>query len=90
MEAEAIEQIKDVSSPKNISGSKVKNTKKVSSAVKMCVIFKDMECRIPICDLKACEKCNEGYIFCTRVNFIKNMLQRILMFFVGLIIVSEL
>jgi len=90
MGTESIEQIADVSSPKSLSESKVKNAKKVSLKAKMCVYFKDMECRIPFCDLKACEKCNEGYIFCTRVNFIKNMLQRILMFFVGLIIVSEL
>ena len=90
MGTEAIEQISDVSSPKSVSGSKVKNTKKVSSAVKMCIIFKDMECRIPLCDLKACEKCNEGYVFCTRVNFIKSMLQKVLLFFLGFMILSEL
>jgi len=90
MKAESIEQVSDVSSPKSLSESKVKNAKKVSSKVKMCVYFKEMECRIPICDLKACEKCNEGYVFCTRVNFIKNMLQKILMFFISFIVMREL
>jgi hypothetical protein len=90
MGTEAIEQIKDVGSPKNVSGSKVKNVKKTSFAVKMCAIFKDMECRIPVCDLKACEQCNDGYVYCTRVNFIKSMLQKILFFFLGFMIISEL
>jgi len=90
MGMEAIEQISDVSSPKNVSGSKVKNSKKISSTVKMCAIFKDMECRIPVCDLKACEQCNDGYVYCTRVNFIKSMLQKILFFFMGILIISEL
>ena len=90
MGTEAIEQISDVSSPKNVSGSKVKNTKKIAQGAKMCVFFKDMECRIPLCDLKACEKCNEGSVFCTRVSFIKSMLQKILLFFLGFIIISEL
>jgi hypothetical protein len=90
MGTEAIEQISDVSSPKNVSGSKVKNAKKISSSIKMCTIFKDMECRIPVCDLKACEQCNDGYVYCTRVNFIKSMLQKILLFFLGFIIISEL
>lgn len=90
METEGIEQIADVSSTKSVSGSRVKNLKRIRPGGRMCVFFKDMECRIPVCDLKACEKCNEGYIYCTRVNFIKNMLQRILMFFIGLIIFSEL
>jgi len=90
MGTEAVEQIKDVVSPKNVSGAKVKNAKKVVLGSKMCVIFKDMECRIPVCDLKACEQCNDGYVYCTRVNFIKSMLQKILLFFLGFIIISEL
>jgi len=90
MEAEAIEQVKDVSSPKNVSGAKVKNAKKIILGSKMCVVFKDMECRIPVCDLKACEQCNDGSSYCTRVNFIKSMLQKILFFFLGFLIISEL
>jgi hypothetical protein len=97
METAAMEQIKDVASPikdvtspKNVSGAKVKNAKKAAYAVKMCAIFKDMECRIPVCDLKACGQCNDGYVYCTRVNFIKNMLQKVLLFFVAIIIISEL
>ena len=90
MQAEGIEQIIDVGSPRSASESKVKNSKKVFASTHMCVYFKDMECRIPMCDMKACEKCNEGYVYCTRVNFIKSMVSKILMFFVALIIISEL
>jgi hypothetical protein len=97
METAAIEQIKDVTSPikdvtspKNVSGAKVKNAKKTSSGIKMCAVFKDMECRIPVCDLKACGQCNDGYVYCTRVNFIKSMLQKILFFFLGILIITEL
>ena len=90
MGAGSIEQISDVSSPKSVSESKVKNAKKISSNIKMCVIFKDMECRIPVCDMKVCEKCGEGAVFCTRVNFIKNMLQKILVFLISFIVISEL
>lgn len=90
MEAEHIEQVADVSSPKSVSGGRVKNMKKIRLNAKMCVYFKDMECRIPFCDMKACEKCNSGYAYCTRVTFIKNMLQRILAFFVCLIIFADL
>ena len=90
METQAIEQVADVSSAKSVSGSKVKNTKKITSTAKMCVMFKDMECRIPVCDLKACEKCNEGYVYCTRVNFIKNMLQKILSFIIAFIVIFEI
>ena len=90
MQTQAIEQVADISSTKSVNGSKVKNTKKLISPSKMCVMFKDMECRIPVCDLKACEKCNEGYVYCTRVNFIKNMLQKILSFVIALIVISEI
>lgn len=89
METESIEHVADVSSPKSLGGSKVKNTKKILAGAKMCVYFKDMECRIPFCDMKACEKCNEGYIFCTRVNFIKGMLNKILLFFIGIVLFFE-
>jgi hypothetical protein len=89
METEGIEQVADVSSPKSVSGSKVKNTKKILAGAKMCVYFKDMECRIPVCDMKACEKCSEGHIFCTRVNFIKSMLKRILLFIIGVVFFFE-
>jgi hypothetical protein len=90
MGTEGIEQIADVSSPKSVGGSKVKNSKRILAGAKMCVYFKDMECRIPVCDMKVCEKCNEGYIFCTRVNFIKSMLNRILLFFIGIVLFFEL
>ena len=90
MQAESIEQIINVSSPRSASESKVKNSKKVFVSARMCIYFKDMECRIPICDMKACEKCNEGYVYSTRVNFIKSMIQKILLFFMSLIIISEL
>ena len=97
METVAVEQvkdvtspIKDVTSPKNVSGAKVKGAKKALYAVKMCSVFKDMECRIPVCDLKACGQCNDGYVFCTRVSFIKSMLQKILFFFLGILIITEL
>ncbi len=89
MDAESIEQVADVSSPKSIGGSKVKNLKRIRAGAKMCVYFKDMECRIPVCDLKVCEKCSEGNIFCTRVNFIKSMLQRILLLLISFILFAE-
>jgi hypothetical protein len=90
MQTENIEQIAGLTSPRSVNESKVKNSKKISSSVKMCVFFKDMECKIPFCDMKACEKCNEGYVYCTRINFIKSMVQKILLFFISFIIVSEL
>jgi hypothetical protein len=89
MDAESIEQVADVSSPKSIGGAKVKNLKKIRSDVRMCIYFKDMECRIPVCDLKICEKCSEGHIFCTRVNFIKSMLQKVLLFLISFILFAE-
>ncbi|MFH1710408.1 MAG: hypothetical protein ABH860_04975 [bacterium] len=90
MRAEGIEQISETSSIMSVSESRVKNARKIFSSAKMCAFFKDMECRIPVCDLKACEKCNEGHVYCTRVSFIKNMIQKVLLFFIGFIIISEL
>ena len=90
MQPENIEQVADVPSPKSVSGGRVKNMKKIRLDAKMCVYFKDMECRIPFCDMKACEQCNSGYIYCARVTFIKNMLQRVLSFFICLMIFAEL
>ena len=90
MEAEHIGQITDVTSPKSVSGGKVKNMKKVRLDAKMCVYIKDMECRIPACDMKVCEKCNSGFAYCERVTFIKNMLQRVLAFLICLLLFTEL
>jgi hypothetical protein len=89
MVMENIEQVADVGSPRSVNESKVKHTKKIRRDSKMCVIFKDMECRIPVCDLKACEKCNEGYVYCTRVNFIKNMLQKVFLFLLMFILIES-
>jgi hypothetical protein len=89
MGMENIEQIADVESPKSVGETRVKNTKKIFRDVKMCLIYKDMECRIPVCDMKACEKCNNGHVYCTRVAFIKNMLQKVFMFLMVLLVISE-
>ena len=90
METEALEHVGEDVSAKPLNQSKVKNTKKISDGLKMCVYFKDMECRIPICDIKACEKCNEGQTYCTRVTFIKNLVQKILMFIVCVLIFTDI
>jgi hypothetical protein len=89
MAIENIEQVADVGSPRSVNESKVKHTKKIHLDSKMCVIFKDMECRIPICDMKACAQCNEGYVYCTRVNFIKDMLQKIFLFLLMFILFTD-
>lgn len=80
MGPENIEQVHEISGARSVGQTKVKNTKKILVAAKMCVYFKDTECRIPVCDMKACEKCPEGSVYCTRVAFIKSMLQKILVF----------
>lgn len=89
MGPETVEQVHEVNSARSIGQAKVKNAKKIAVAAKMCVYFKDTECRIPVCDMKVCEKCPEGNVYCTRVAFIKNMIQKILMF-VFCFILSEM
>ncbi len=89
MDAEKIELVSDVVSAKAVSETKVKNDKKVVLAGKPCVYFKDMECRIPLCDMDVCSKCDQGFAYCTRVNYIKSMIQRILMFIIACICISE-
>jgi len=90
MDTQAIEQIADVPPAKSLSQSKVRVAKKVVPSGKMCVYFRDMQCRSPVCDMKICEKCPEGGAVCLRINFIKSMLQKILIFFITLIFISEL
>lgn len=90
METEAIEQVADVPAAKSLSQSRVKNAKRIVSSGKMCVYFRDMPCRTPVCDMKICEKCPEGGAVCLRINFIKRMVQKILIFIIGLIVFSEL
>jgi len=90
MDTEAIEQIADVPAAKSLSQSKVKVAKKVVPSGKMCVYFRDMLCRTPVCDMKICEKCPEGGAVCLRINFIKRMLQKVLLLFVSLLFLSEL
>lgn len=91
MNAENIEIVAEVPAAKSLSQSKVKNFKRAMSVTgKMCVYFKDMECRIPMCDMKACEKCTEGSTYCTRVTFIKNLVKKILIFFACLLIFTEI
>jgi len=90
MDAELVEHIKEVPSAKPLNGSRVKNSKKISISVKMCVYFKDMECRVPVCDMKVCEKCPEGGVYCTRVSFIRSMVSKILSFLFILIFLSEI
>jgi hypothetical protein len=90
MDTEKIEQISDIVSAKAVNGSKVKNTKKAETNGRMCVYFKDMVCRIPLCDMDACSKCSEGSQYCMRVSYIKSMIQRILLFILAFICVSEL
>jgi hypothetical protein len=77
---EVIDRIHEVSGARSIGQAKVKNAKKIIVAAKMCVYFKDTECRIPVCDMKVCEKCPEGHVYCTRVAFIRTMVQKILLF----------
>ena len=91
MEPEKIGQISDIPLTASVNESKIKDEKKTVTMTngKKCVYFKDMVCRIPICDMKACEKCSEGYIYCTRVNFIKSLIQKVLMFFICFLIISE-
>jgi hypothetical protein len=89
MAIENIEQVADVGSPRSVNESKVKHTKKLRPDLKMCVFYKDMECRIPVCDMKACGQCNEGYVYCTRVNFIKDMLQKIFLFLLMFILFTD-
>jgi hypothetical protein len=85
-----IEKIYDIASTRPLGDSRVKNAKKISENVKMCRFIKDMPCKLPLCDLKVCEKCPEGFAYCTRVNFIKKMIEKVLLFIISLIIVSEL
>jgi hypothetical protein len=90
MEIEKIEQVSDVVSAKAVNDGKVKNEKKAVFSGKPCAIFKDMECRIPLCDMDVCSKCSEGFAYCSRVNYIKSLIQRILMFVVAFLCISEL
>ena len=90
MDAEKIEQVTDVVSAKAVNDSKIKNEKKAVFSGKMCVYYKEMECRIPLCDMDLCSKCSEGYAFCSRVNYIKNMIAKILLFVLALITLSEI
>jgi len=91
MEPENIGQISNIPLTASVNESKIKDEKKTTTLTngKKCIYFKDMLCRIPVCDMQACEKCNEGYIYCTRVNFIKSLLQKVLMFFICILIFSE-
>ncbi len=95
MLSENIEQnighISDVPLAASVNESKIKDKKKVHAEpnVKMCKYFKDTPCKIPFCDMKACEQCNEGYVYCTRVNFIKNLLSKVFVFFIGFLIFTE-
>lgn len=96
MENKPVEQSSDIAHISDIprampmSGSKVKDMKRVALKGKPCIYFKDMQCRAPVCDMKACEKCPEGTFLCARINFIKRMVQRILMIFVSMIFLFEL
>lgn len=92
MENQPVEQIQiaDVPHATALSQSRVRNAKRVGIKGKPCIYFKDMLCRTPMCDMKICEKCPEGGAVCLRINFIKNMLQKILIFFISLIFLSEL
>ena len=89
MGPEIIEQVREVRGARSVNQAKVKTAKKITVAAKMCVYMKDTECRMPVCDMKICEKCPEGHVYCTRVAFIKNMIQKILMF-VFCFILSEM
>lgn len=90
MEIDAIELVSDVPSMKKISESRVRNFKKVAVAVKMCVYFKDKECRVPVCDMTICQKCPEGHGFCQRISFVRKMVQKVLLFLAAFLIAAEL
>jgi len=92
MENQSLEQIRisDIPQAMPLADSKVRNSRRVTIKGKPCIYFKDMECRTPMCDMKICEKCPEGGAVCLRINFIKSMLQKILIFFIGLIFLSEI
>jgi hypothetical protein len=85
-----IPEISEIASARSVSESKVKDTKKAVASGRMCTYFKDMICRIPLCDMDTCAKCSEGAAFCTRVNYIKSMLQKVLMFIIAIICISEI
>jgi hypothetical protein len=91
MEPENIGHISDIPLAASVNESKIKDEKKTTTMTngRKCIYFKDMVCRIPVCDMKACEKCSEGSIYCTRVNFIKSLIQKVLMVFIGILIFSE-
>jgi len=90
MENQPIEQITDVPLTMPLSHSRVKNAKHVAIKGKPCIYFKEMQCRAPVCDLEICERCPEGGAYCTRINFIKKLVQKILMLIVGFFILSDL
>jgi hypothetical protein len=90
MEMEGMELVSDVPSMKKISDSRVKNSKRAAITVKMCVYFKDKECRVPVCDMTICQKCPEGHGFCQRVSFMRNMVQKVLLFLASFLMVSGL
>jgi len=89
MDSEEIEHVSEIASSKSLNKVRVNNSKKMSSIVKMCVYLKDMECRIPICDMKICEKCPEGFVYCTRVDFIRNMIKKVLVIFLCFLVFLE-
>ena len=90
MESQQIEQVNNVPYTVSVSGSKVRNAKRITLKSKPCIYFKDVDCRAPMCDMKVCEKCPEGTVICTKINFIKSMLQKVLMFLVALLIFAEI
>jgi hypothetical protein len=90
MQIENMELVSDVPSMQKMSGARVKNSKKAAFTAKMCVYFKDTECRAPVCDLSICQKCPEGHGFCQRVSFMRKMVQKVLLFLAVFLIAAEL
>ena len=84
MGIENIEQVADVVATKSLDHARVKQTKKVPATAKQCIYFKDVECRAPLCDMEACQKCPEGHGFCSRTLLIKRMVQKLMIICIGI------
>jgi hypothetical protein len=82
MTTTSVEIVSDVISAKPLHDSRIKPSKKTEIAIKKCAFIKDMECRLPVCDMKVCEKCPEGHVYCTRIAFIKSLISKVLLLFI--------